>query len=136
MLNTQFEWMCLHLLRSHIKRMNIFGSVEDVKAAELLRYIADHAEGLKLSAMAREFGYSTGYLCRLIKKLTGYNFSDLAQRVRLDRACDLLENSKIEIANIAQDAGYCDTSNFYKAFKKYYGTTPAEYRKRPAGCAD
>ncbi|MDR1510748.1 MAG: AraC family transcriptional regulator [Synergistaceae bacterium] len=130
MLNTQFEWMCLHILRNHIKQMDIYGNVKDVKTAELLWYISDNIENVRLSAMAREFGYSTGYLCRLIKKLTGANFSDLAQRVRLERACDLLENSNIDIAEIAQDVGYCDTSNFYKAFKKYYGTTPARYRER------
>jgi AraC-like DNA-binding protein/uncharacterized RmlC-like cupin family protein len=129
MLNTQFEWMCLHLLRNHIKQMDICGSAADVKTAELLWYISDNIEDVRLSVMADEFGYSTGYLCRLIKKLTGYNFSDLAQRVRLERACDLLGNSSIDIAKIAQDVGYCDTSNFYKAFKKYYGTTPARYRR-------
>jgi AraC-like DNA-binding protein len=109
--------------------MDIYGSASDVKTAELLWYISDHMEDVRLSVMAREFGYSTGYLCRLIKKLTGSNFSDLAQRVRLDRACDMLENSDIDIAKIAQDVGFCDTSNFYKAFKRYYGTTPAKYRK-------
>jgi YesN/AraC family two-component response regulator len=108
------------------------GNVKDVKTAELLWYISDHIEDVSLSAMAEEFGYSTGYLCRLIKKLTGANFSDLAKRVRFDRACDLLRNSTIEIAKIAQDVGYCDTSNFYKAFKKIYGMTPAHYRRKSA----
>ncbi|MDR3225445.1 MAG: AraC family transcriptional regulator [Clostridiales Family XIII bacterium] len=131
MLHTQFEWLCLHLLRNHIKQMDILGhNVKDVKTAALMWYISEHMENVRLSVMADEFGYSTGYLCRLIKKLTGANFSDLTQRVRLDRACDLLENSKIEIAKIAQDVGYCDTSNFYKAFKRYYDTTPSKYRKR------
>ncbi|MDR2163056.1 MAG: AraC family transcriptional regulator [Clostridiales Family XIII bacterium] len=132
MLNTQFEWMCLHLLRNHIKRMDICGSLDDVKTAEILWYISDHVEDVSLSTMACEFGYSTGYLCRLIRKLTGYKFSDLVQRIRLDRACDLLENSGIGISKIAQDVGYCDTSNFYKAFKRYYGMTPASYRQQPS----
>jgi len=131
MLNTQFEWLCLHILRNHIKQMDILGhNVKDVKTAELMWYISDHMESVRLSDMAKEFGYSTGYLCRLIKKLTGANFSDLAQRVRLDRACDLLASSTIEIAKISQNVGFCDTSNFYKAFKRYYGITPAKYRKK------
>ncbi|MDR1042442.1 MAG: helix-turn-helix domain-containing protein [Clostridiales Family XIII bacterium] len=128
MLKVQFEWMCLHLLREHSKQMGLYGDVKDVKTAELLWYISDHIGEVSLSAMADAFGYSTGYLCRLIKKLTGTNFSGLVNRVRFDRACELLENSTIEIARIAQDVGYCDTSNFYKAFKKHAGTTPARYR--------
>jgi AraC-like DNA-binding protein/mannose-6-phosphate isomerase-like protein (cupin superfamily) len=129
MLNTQFEWMCLHIMRNHIKRMDIYGDVKDIKTAKLLWYIADHMEDVRLSEMAKEFGYSTGYLCRLIKKLTGANFSDLTRRARLDRACDLLKNSNIGIAEIAREVGYCDTSNFYKAFNRCYGMTPAKYRK-------
>jgi AraC-like DNA-binding protein/mannose-6-phosphate isomerase-like protein (cupin superfamily) len=132
MLNIQFEWMCLHILRNHIKQMDIYGNVKDVKTAELLWYISDHIADVRLSAMAGEFGYSTGYLCRLIKKLTGANFTDLAKSVRFERACDLLRNSNLEIAKIAQDVGYCDTSNFYKAFKKQFGTTPARYRREAA----
>jgi AraC-like DNA-binding protein len=135
MLNIQFEWMCLHILRNHIKQMDICGNVKDVKTAELLWYISDHIADVRLSAMAEEFGYSTGYLCRLIKKLTGATFTDLVKSVRFERACDLLENSAIEIAKIAQDVGYCDTSNFYKAFKKFYGMTPARYRRKAAAAA-
>jgi AraC-like DNA-binding protein len=130
MLNIQFAWMCLRVLRKHIRQADIPGDVKDVKTAELLWYVSDHIGDVRLSAMADEFGYSTGYLCRLIKKLTGANFSELVKRVRFDRACDLLENSNIEIAKIAQSVGYCDTSNFYKAFKNYSGMTPARYRRK------
>jgi riboflavin kinase/FMN adenylyltransferase len=107
----------------------------DARTAELLMYISNNMDRVNLSSMASDFGYSAGYLCRLIKKLTGSSFSDIVQRVRLDRARDMLENSSVGIAKIAASTGYCDTSNFYKAFRKRYGMTPARYRRQAAGAA-
>ncbi len=130
MLNTQFEWMCLYLLRNHIAQMDLYRhGGRGVRVMELLNYINENFSTITLSGMAAHFKYSTGYLCRLIKKTTGMTFSDLVLRIRLGRARDLLTNSSIGIGQIALDVGFCDTSNFYKAFKKQYGQTPAKYRK-------
>jgi AraC-like DNA-binding protein len=134
MLNTQFEWMCLYLLRNHIGRMDLYGhGFRAIRVMELLGYINENFRSITLSGMASHFKYSTGYLCRLIKKATGMTFSDLVLRTRLGKACDLLSNSNIPIAQIAGDVGFCDTSNFYKAFKKRHGLTPAQYRKTASG---
>lgn len=130
MLNTQFEWMCLYLLRNHIGQMDLYGQGgRGVRVMELLGYMNDNFNHITLSGMAAHFKYSTGYLCRLIKKTTGMTFSELILRIRLGKACDLLSNSSIGIQKIAIDVGFCDTSNFYKAFKKQYGQTPAQFRK-------
>jgi riboflavin kinase/FMN adenylyltransferase len=107
----------------------------DARTAELMMYISNNMDSVNLSSMASDFGYSAGYLCRLIKKLTGSSFSDIVQRVRLEKARDMLENSNVGIAKIAVSTGYCDTSNFYRAFRKRYGMTPARCRKQAAGAA-
>jgi AraC-like DNA-binding protein/mannose-6-phosphate isomerase-like protein (cupin superfamily) len=129
MLNTAFEWLCLQIIRKYVKGMGVHGSDADVRAAKLLLYISEHFGETSLTEMAEKFGYSTGYLCRLIKKVTGQNYSELVQRIRLERACELLENSDIEVGEIAEEIGFADTSNFHRAFRKFYGTTPARYRK-------
>ncbi len=130
MLNTQFEWMCLYLLRNHIGQMDLYGQGgRAVRVMELLSYINDNFSTITLTGMAEHFKYSPGYLCRLIRKATGMTFTDLVLRVRLSKACDLLSNSSIGISEIAGDVGFCDTSNFYRAFKKQYNQTPAQYRK-------
>jgi AraC-like DNA-binding protein/mannose-6-phosphate isomerase-like protein (cupin superfamily) len=130
MLNTQFEWMCLYLLRNHIGKMDLYGhGSRAIRIMELLGYINEHFCTITLSDLAAHFGYSTGHLCRLIKKATGMNFSELTRRIRLEKACELLSNSTISISLIAEGIGFCDSSNFYKAFKKQYGLPPAQYRK-------
>lgn len=130
MLNNQFEWMCLHLLRNHIGRMDLYGSsARGMRIMELLGYINKHFRTITLAGMAAHFQYSTGHLCRLIKKATGMTFSDLVLRTRMSKACSLLTNSSVPIGEISGSVGFCDASNFYKAFKRLHGQTPAQYRK-------
>ena len=40
----------------------------------------------------------------------------------------LLEDSKIRITDIAMDVGYADSAHFTRAFKRWAGVTPREYR--------
>ena len=52
-------------------------------------------------------------------------------RLRLQHACDLLENEKngLSIADIAYESGFQSNSYFSRIFRKTYGVTPMEYRK-------
>ena len=50
----------------------------------------------------------------------------------LDTACVELrldDGTPLSIENIAAMLGYRDSSNFYKAFREYYGKSPREYIK-------
>ncbi|MDL2238413.1 AraC family transcriptional regulator [Christensenellaceae bacterium OttesenSCG-928-K19] len=130
MLNTQLEWMCLHLLRNHVINMELYGHKgKAVRIMEFLDYISENASGITLSSMARHFGYSASYLSRMIKDMTGRNFKDIVLRARLERACELLKNNSISVGAVAESVGFCDASNFHKAFKKQLQMTPSEYRK-------
>ena len=43
----------------------------------------------------------------------------------MERAAALLRATSLSNEEVAYMVGYGNTSNFYKAFKRYYGTTPA-----------
>lgn len=45
------------------------------------------------------------------------------------RAKLLLKQTDLPIERIADMLGYCNSSNFYKAFRRYFGTSPREYFK-------
>ena len=45
----------------------------------------------------------------------------------MERAVLLLKNTTLSVEEITVMLGYSNTSNFYKAFREYYGTTPREY---------
>ena len=52
----------------------------------------------------------------------------------MELAVSLLKGTDLFIEEIAAMSGYSNNSNFYKAFRSYYGKSPREYiRKQPAG---
>jgi len=75
---------------------------------------------------ADAFGYHPNYLSSLIKNETGKSFTDLILQIRMERALIMLKNTSLSVNEISDYLGYSNTSNFYKAFKKYYNTSPRE----------
>ena len=56
------------------------------------------------------------------------SFRELRDSTRLDRARDLLLNSSLTIAHVAQALGYADARSFRRAFKRWTGQLPTEVR--------
>ncbi len=63
-----------------------------------------------------------------IKIRTNLNVEQLIQKVRIDKAKQLLEENNYPLKIIAKQTGFSDQSYFGKVFKKFTGTTPEEYR--------
>ena len=81
------------------------------------------------SEFAEHFHYSESYASRFIKKCTGHTFTNLVKGQRLKKAAELLGSTSFTIEQIAAQTGYSGRTNFYQSFRKYYGVTPAEFRK-------
>jgi two-component system response regulator YesN len=73
--------------------------------------------------------YSYSHLSYLFKKETGQSFSEYLTARRIEKACALLERSRMKIYEVAANCGYSDTNYFLKLFRRSVGTTPAQYRK-------
>lgn len=84
---------------------------------------------IKLEDIAMKCFISKNYFSKLFKEVTGTNFSDYVQKLRIDETCSLIRNTDMKITEIAMQAGFNDIKFFYKVFKKYTNTTPGEYRK-------
>ena len=93
---------------------------------KLIGYIETNADTATLKSMAAHFGYHHVYLSRLLPEKTGKTFSELQLEARMRRAKLLLEHTDLSIENIAAMLGYSNNSNFYKAFRQYYGTSPRQ----------
>ena len=95
---------------------------------QLLTYMDKHSDIVTLKTLAAHFGYHPNYISSLLRKETGRTFSEILLEKRMGRAVLLLKNTTLSIEEIAAMLGYSNHSNFYKAFKAYYGSTPREYR--------
>ena len=93
---------------------------------KLIGYIETHADTTTLKSMAEHFGYHSVYLSRLLREKTGKTFSELQLEARMRRAKLLLEHTDLSIEKMAAMLGYSNNSNFYKAFRQYYGTSPRQ----------
>lgn len=97
---------------------------------EVIHYIRhNYRENLKLETIAPLFGYSSSYLGKMFNKKLGVNFNSYVDQVRIDVAKKLLEQDNLKVYEIAEQTGYSNVDYFHKKFKKYTGTSPAEYRK-------
>jgi AraC family L-rhamnose operon transcriptional activator RhaR len=93
-------------------------------------YIQQHYQSeLKLTDLALHSFISKNYFSKLFKEVTGTNFSDYVQKVRIDEACRLLRATDLKIVDIALQAGFKDLKFFYDVFKKITGKTPGDYRQ-------
>ncbi|WP_135556306.1 response regulator transcription factor [Paenibacillus cymbidii] len=87
-------------------------------------------EGLSLPTLAASVDLSPSRLSGLLREETGRSFTQLLTEVRMEQAMLLLGNASAKTYEIALEVGYSDYSYFTKAFKKYCGLTPMDYRKR------
>ncbi|MCR4940357.1 MAG: AraC family transcriptional regulator [Treponemataceae bacterium] len=95
---------------------------------DIIRYIQENRFDISLDKIAGAFNFSPQYASKLIKQLTGRNFTDIVLHMRMEHACSLLSDTKIPVGDIAIQTGYINPEHFIRTFKKKYGVTPGEYR--------
>lgn len=105
--------------------------VKDLNIAiitEIKNYLYKNYKVADLKTTSEYFHFNADYLSKLIKNLTGDNFTGLLQDIKLKETCTLLKNSDFTIEEIMNRVGYNNMSYFYKFFKKHFKLTPVEYR--------
>ncbi|OKS86845.1 hypothetical protein RG47T_2302 [Mucilaginibacter polytrichastri] len=66
-------------------------------------------------------------LYKKLLTLTGKTPVDFIRNIRLEKAVQLLEKSKLNIANVAYEVGFGNPTYFAKVFREEYGMLPSEY---------
>lgn len=85
---------------------------------------------LTLTAISAYASFNTSYMCTVFKKETGKTVNQYITEYRMNKAKDLLVNTKDIIEAISKEVGYSDTKHFFKTFKKYTGMSPSKYRTK------
>lgn len=94
-------------------------------------YIQKHfREKIYIEDIAEPMGISAGYLAKLFKKETGFSIQEYINRVRVERAANLLVYSEMSLPAIADYVHFPTQSYFGKMFKELKGVTPNEYRRQ------
>lgn len=90
------------------------------------------AEPLSAAGLAREIGMTESGFSRFFRRATGNTFTDFVNHVRVNRACQLLMESRLPITRIGFDVGFNNIANFNRRFLDIKGMTPREYRRQAA----
>lgn len=103
-------------------------NAQNERMIEIENYIRQNYKDVTLSCTAKHFYLSPAYLSTTIKKQTGYTFSEILCRIRMEHAIDLLKTTEMKVDQICENVGWQDTTQFIKNFKKHYGMTPRRFR--------
>ena len=97
---------------------------------EILNYLNCNYQSVTLRDAARHFGYSISHFSTLIRESTGRTFLQIIRDIKLDQACRALRETSLSNLAICELVGYESPEHFMRTFKKAYGMTPGEYRKK------
>lgn len=103
----------------------------DKKFLNDLRAVIQHNmadPNLNVEYIGKELGLSRVQLYRKTKALSGSSVNDLILAIRLEKACSLLNNPDMSIAEVADEAGFGSQSYFSTVFKTKYGVSPKDFK--------
>ena len=89
---------------------------------------ANFKKKFSLEEMAKDLGVSKYVLSRLFSKTFHRNFNQYLNDVRLNYACQRLENTSDSITKICLDSGFESQRTFNRVFKERYKISPSDYR--------
>jgi AraC-like DNA-binding protein/quercetin dioxygenase-like cupin family protein len=99
------------------------------RTSEVLEYIAEHFyEPQSLAEAAKMANLSQRQFTNMCRKITAQSFVQYVNQLRTQKAAELLKNTNMPVTAIAFEVGFEEQSTFYRAFKKFYKTSPLTFR--------
>ena len=84
---------------------------------------------IDINKLSKVSGFSEGHFCRLFKQITGASAIDYINNLRINKAVELMQNSDMNMTEIAMSCGFSDSNYFSRIFKKYKKTSPMHTKK-------
>lgn len=106
--------------KKHAKKDGVIQSIE---------FMRENIHGtVTLEELAKVAGLSVSHYCALFKKKTMQSPLNLYTSMKIQRACQMLQNRNQTIKSIAYDLGFFDQYHFSKVFKQFIGTSPKIFK--------
>lgn len=134
-INEVAHWMARIVRRFAGSVLSVPGGAVHVTALRrAIEYVQrSYREGVTLSEAAETAGLSSGYLSHVFSVEMGEPFSRFVQRVRVNRARELLATTTLSLTDIAELCGFSDQSYMTRVFRRLVGVTPAVFRRGARG---
>lgn len=141
MANVSYVNLCLYQLIATFLYVDSFRAAkrpvadgqESVFISRALDYMNENVYSrLTITDMARALGYSDSYFYRLFFRHVHQAPMSYFMGLKLERACDLLSTTSMQVCHIALQLGFDDSFYFSRFFKKQKGMSPRQYRESSA----
>lgn len=121
----------LYLLDSvQYAEMRLPNQYENMIVMTTLDYIEQQYKNATLTELCEKLHLPIHVLSKMIKKNTGFNFKELLQRKRMNKAAELICDTNLPVGDIIAAVGYENNSYFHRVFKERYHLTPKEFRSQ------
>lgn len=98
-----------------------------------VNYIQEnYAEEIKMADVASTCGLSESHFRRIFEESMSMKPLDYLNMVRIDKACELIENEDYAMEEVGFRVGYQTPSTFNRNFKKLTGKTPYQWKREEA----
>ena len=120
----------LYLLDSvQYAEMRVSNQYENMISMTTLDYIEQNYKTATLTELCVRLHLPMHVLSKMIKKNTGFNFKELLQRKRMNKAIELMCETELPISDIIAAVGYENGSYFHRVFREKYHVTPRAFRE-------
>lgn len=110
--------------------LNTLDSTIDDKISLSITFMKTHLnEILTIEILANQSCYSTSRYSELFKQKTGYSPIQFFIRLKIQKSCEYLNFTNLNIKEICKEVGIDDPYYFSRAFKKQIGVSPMQYKK-------
>ncbi len=101
----------------------------DENTAQMIDYIyKNYYKNLNINLIAKKFDMTITSINDSLRYLVELNFSNFLNRIRINKAANLLLNTDKTITDIALEVGYNSTKTFNRNFLKFMKINPGEFR--------
>jgi AraC family transcriptional regulator of arabinose operon len=101
----------------------------DPRVRRTIEYMGGHlAEPITIDDLCRAAGASRSQLAAIFAPSTGFTPMRYLEKLRLERAMQLLRMTSRTVDSIATEVGFCDAKHFARRFRTLTGLSPTVYR--------
>ena len=136
--NLQYANICLLQFLASFKYISQFRQIRRIREKDLIEDVVYYMkefinEKITLKEIASEKGLSPSQFSLVFRRKTGRSPMNYLIHLRIQKACQYLDNTELRIKEIALRVGYDDPYYFSRVFKNVMGTSPGKYRTMPKG---
>ncbi|MFT0846967.1 phosphoenolpyruvate hydrolase family protein [Actinomycetaceae bacterium L2_0104] len=108
-------------------------SISEADRRDIVREVIDYVSAnyggrVRLADLCAILGYSRSTISKLFTQTVGVSFREYLSRYRLEVAMELIGKTDLTLDQIGRRVGFQDYSQFYRAFKKEFGSSPSRLR--------